>query len=256
MLRAALIAALLALLALPGVADARWHPEPGLRWQWQLSEPPRAPFLDVDAYDVDGQETPRATVRALHRRGIRAICYLAAGSWERTRPDAGRYPAALLGRALEGWPGERWIDVRQLDGALAAILRDRLDTCARKGFDAVEPDNVDGYVNRSGFPLRARHQLRFNRWLAREAHRRGMAIFLKNDPDQAAALADAFDGALVEQCLQYRECSRYRPFLARGKPVLDVEYRGTLATICPPARRLGIDALRKRLALGAWRRAC
>ncbi len=163
MLRAILTVALL-LLALPVGADARWHPEPGLRWQWQLSEPPRAPFASLDAYDVDGQETPRATVRALHRRGIRAICCLSAGSWERARPDAGRYPAALLGRELEGWPGERWIAVRRLDGALAAILHDRLDVRAR------------------------------------EAHRRGMAIFLENDP--------------------------------------------------------GIDALRKRLALWTWRRAC
>ena len=25
--------------------------------------------------------------------------------------------------------------------------------CAAKGFDGVEPDNVDGYTNRTGFPL-------------------------------------------------------------------------------------------------------
>ena len=91
MVRALLTVALL-LLALPGAADARWHPAPGLRWQWQLSEPPRAPFLSVDAYDVDGQETPRATVRALHRRGVRAICYLSAGSWERRAPTPAATP--------------------------------------------------------------------------------------------------------------------------------------------------------------------
>jgi hypothetical protein len=30
--------------------------------------------------------------------------------------------------------------------------------------------------------VNGREQLRFNRWVAREAHRRGMAVGLKNDP--------------------------------------------------------------------------
>jgi hypothetical protein len=227
-----------------------------LTWQWELRAPPEAPYLRVGMYDVDGQETPARTVRALHRRGTRATCYLSAGSWERWRPDAKRFPKRLLGRPLAGWPGERWVDVGHLKGPLARILRGRLDVCARKGFDAVEPDNLDAFEQRTGFGVTAREQLAFNRWLAREAHRRGMAVWLKNDPDQAASLAPAFDGALVEQCVQYRECRRFRPFAARGKPVLDVEYRGRLATVCRATRPLGIRALRKHLDLGPWRRAC
>ena len=57
----------------------------------------------------------------------------------------------LLGRP-NGWPGERWFDIRRLD-VLGSIMRDRIENCRRKGFDAVEPDNVDGYANRTGFPL-------------------------------------------------------------------------------------------------------
>ena len=57
-----------------------------------------------------------------------------------------------------------------------------------EGFDGVEADNVDGYANDSGFPLTAADQLRFNRFLARAAHARGLSIGLKNDLGQAAAL--------------------------------------------------------------------
>ena len=237
-------------------AVAHWHPPARLSWQWELSSPPKAPYLAVDMYDVDGQETPARTVRALHRRGVRVSCYLSAGSWERWRPDAGRFPKALLGRPLDGWPGERWLDVRRPRGALARILRARMDVCARKGFDAVEPDNVDGYQQRTGFAIRPRDQLAFNRWLAREAHRRGMAVFLKNDPDQAASLTRSFDGALVEQCVQYRECGRFRPFTRARKPVLDVEYRGRMSAICRVTEPLHISAMRKRLALDRARSAC
>ena len=71
---------------------------------------------------------------ALHRRGAYVICYLSAGSFEDWRSDAGRYPASVLGRPLDGWPGERWVDVRRTD-VLLPILRDRIARCRAKGFD-------------------------------------------------------------------------------------------------------------------------
>ena len=77
-----------------------------------------------------------------------------------------------------------------------------------KGFDAVEFDNVDGYANRTGFPLTGADQLRYNMLLANEAHRRGLGALLKNDLGQIRALLPYFDVALNEQCLQYDECGR------------------------------------------------
>ena len=128
-----------------------------------------------------------------------------AGAWERWRPDADRFPPRLLGKPLDGWPGERWLDIRRL-AALKPIIRARLDRCKRKGFDAVEPDNIDGYANASGFPLRAADQAHFNRFVASAAHARGLGVALKNDLEQAAALEPSFDFAVVEECFRYREC--------------------------------------------------
>ena len=205
-------------------------------------------------YDVDGFDTERAEVARLHRAGRYVVCYLDVGTAERWRPDHRRFPARVLG-ASNGWPGERWLDVREL-ALLAPILRARIERCRAKGFDAVEPDNVDGYANDSGFPLTAADQLRFNRWVARAVHAAGLAVALKNDLDQARALAPAFDFAILEQCFQYRECTKARPFLRAGKGVYDVEYELEPAAFCDAARRLGINAMGKRLSLGAWRRPC
>ncbi len=148
---AALLAALCAaaLLLAPSAA-ARWQPKPTVAaWQWQLQGRIDT-SIDADVYEVDGFEVSGKTVAKLHRQGRKVICYLDIGAWESYRPDAGRFPKAVLGRAYEGYPDERWLDIRRID-LLAPILRHRFDLCRRKGFDAVEPDNIAGYEKRPAF---------------------------------------------------------------------------------------------------------
>ena len=115
---------------------------------------------------------------------------------------------------------------------------------------------MPGYANRSGFPLTYADQLRYNRRLAAAAHRLGLSIGLKNDLDQVDDLVAHFDFAVVEQCFEYRECGRLSPFVRAGKAILAVEYSLSTSAFCPEARRLHFSAMHKRLALGAYRRAC
>jgi hypothetical protein len=72
-----------------------WRPAPGVSWQWQLSGPVDV-SVDADVYDVDLFDVDESTVRALHERGRRVICYVSAGSNEEWRPDAGRFPDEVL----------------------------------------------------------------------------------------------------------------------------------------------------------------
>ena len=74
----------------------------------------------------------------------------------------------------------------------------RLDTAVAKGCDGVEPDNIDGYINESGFDLSGSDQITYNQFLATAAHERGLMIGLKNDLDQIEALVDSFDFAVNE----------------------------------------------------------
>ncbi len=120
----------------------------------------------------------------------------------------------------------------------------------------VEPDNVDAYQNSSGFPLDAADQLAFNRWLATEAHERGLSIGLKNDLDQVADLEPDFDWALNEQCYEYAECDLLQPFIDAGKAVFGVEYSGDETVFCPYFNALGYSWLKKDLDLGVWRIDC
>jgi hypothetical protein len=241
--------------AIPGSrARERIVPPPAhASWQWQLDG--RIDLrVPARVFDVDGFDASAATVAALHRAGRYVVCYLDVGTWERWRPDARRFPARLLG-SPDGWPGERWLDVRRLD-VLGPLLRARIARCRAKHFDAVEPDNVDGFENATGFPLRAADQLRFDRWVARAVHAAGLAVALKNDLEQAAQLAPSFDFAVLEQCFEQRACGQARPFLRAGKGVYDAEYALPAARFCAAARALGVNAIRKRLDLGAWRQRC
>src|SRR5262245_10438468 len=251
---AVLVLVAVAALAATGSADARWKPTVGTTWQWQLDKPLDA-SVDAAVYDVDAFETRERQVEHLHGLGRRVVCYVNAGAWERFRADKEKFPASLLGRALDGWPGERWLDIRKLR-VLAPIMKARIAKCARKGFDAVEPDDVDGYQNRSGFPLSGSDQLRYNRWFANQAHKVGLSVALKNDLGQVKALVPSFDFAIVEECFQYRECNRAVPFVEAGKAVLETEYKLPRSEFCAKAESLGFSAMRKRLSLGPWRRAC
>jgi hypothetical protein len=230
------------------------RPEPTDRLQWQLSELPADLSVDAEVYDLDLFETTRAEVAQLQADGRFVVCYLSAGSWEPYRPDAGRYPDRLRGRRLDGFEDERWLDIRRLR-ALMPIIEARLDRCRDKGFDGVEFDNVDGWVNATGFPISRRDQFVFNRRLANEAKERGLSPGLKNALGLIPDLVGHFGWALNEQCVQYRECGRYRPFIEAGKAVFIVEYRGTIDEVCARVPD-GTSASRKHLRLDAWVRRC
>ncbi len=231
-----------------------WRPEPGTTWQWQLTGPLDL-SINAQVYDVDLFETPKETIERLHNMGRKVICYLNAGSWESWRPDASKYPESILGKELEGWEGERWIDIREIS-LLAPILEARLDLAVEKGCDGIEPDNIDGYTNETGFPLTERDQLLFNRWISLVCHKRGLSVGLKNDLAQVDPLLPFFDWALNESCFQYNECEKLLPFVKSGKAVFGVEYAGDPDQFCPQANAMGFSWMKKHLNLDAWREAC
>lgn len=244
----------------PPSPTAMWRPTPADSFQWILSG-----ALDFSAsasvYDIDPYTSTAADVAKLHSLGRHAVCYVNAGAYEDFRPDASTFPAAVLGKAYTGWPGERWLDIRRID-LLGPILSARFDRCRSMGFDAIETDNVDGFQNATGFPLGADDQIVFNAWLASTAHERGLSIALKNDNTQVADLQPLFDFSLTEDCWQQGWCADMTPFHAAGKAVVTTEYTDVtttatfLSTYCPRAKAAGFYALLKGRTLDAAVTTC
>jgi hypothetical protein len=235
-------------------AGAGWRPAPGTTWQWQLSGPVDT-SVDAQVYDIDLFDTAQETIDALHFAGRKVVCYFSAGSHEVRRPDSESFPRRVLGESLDPpYASERWLDVR--NPRLRPIMQARLDLAHDKHCDGVEPDNLDGYEHKTGFKLNARHQRSYNRFIADQAHARGLAVGLKNDVHQATTLEPRFDFAVVEQCFEFDECSKYKPFIDAGKAVFAVEYERDPAKFCPAAAQLGFSAILKRLDVGVPRVAC
>lgn len=231
-----------------------WKPEPNTSWQWQLKGILNTGY-NVDMYDIDLFDNSKEAIKALHNKGMKVICYFSAGSYENWRSDKDDFPKGVVGKTLEGWKDEKWLDVSKIE-VLAPIMRNRLDEAVKKGCDGVEPDNVDGYVNDNGFSLTYQDQLKYNKWLAEEAHKRGLTVGLKNDLDQIPELVGYFDFALNEQCFAYHECETLLPFIKKGKAVFGVEYDLQPEEFCRKSNDLNFDWLKMEYDLDGGRIAC
>lgn len=246
----------------PPVTGGNWYqPAVSATWQWQLSGTVNTSY-NVEIYDIDLFDASTTLIQNLHTSGKRVICYFSAGSYENWRSDAAQFQAADLGNTLDGWAGERWLDIRSIN--VHAIMKSRLDLAVQKGCDGVEPDNVDGYTNNPGFPITAADQLAYNRLIANEAHLRGLAVGLKNDLDQINDLVSYYDFAVNEQCFEYNECAALQPFISAGKPVFSAEYdqryvndSAARNAMCAESIRLSFSTLVLPLALdGSYRDSC
>lgn len=195
------------------------------------------PAGGVADYQLGGAYEPAANVQIVTRdrtespaAGRYSICYVnsfqtqpgSLGWWKR------KHPTLLLrdgkGRLVRdaGWPDEVLLDIRTpaRRAALGAINRAWFDQCSRKGFDAVEPDNLDSWT-RSGGRLTKAQAISFGKRLVREAHGAQLAIAQKNTP-QLSRRGIGFDFAVAEECEVYRECDAYTR--TYGTRLIEIEY--------------------------------
>ena len=228
----------------------RWQPKVGESFAIQYTGTIDM-SRNVKVYNLDWENTSAAQVQQLKARGVHVVCYLSAGSSEDWRSDHAGFPAGVKGQGLDGWPGEQWLDIRQT-GTLLPIMAARMDVCREKGFDAIDPDNTDGWSQQTGFTISKADQVAYQRALADAAHARGMAIGLKNDVEQLPQMAGIVDFAVNEQCGEMGECDGYADFLAAGKPVYNIEYTAG----CRSDRPAGMSSVAAGLELGPGGTVC
>jgi len=193
--------------AAKGSSPAWWQPVASqkYRWYWQLQDPIVTKH-DVAVYNID-IDTPQSDIDFLKARGVRLICYFSVGSVELWRTDVHRFPAIAVGKAYAGYPDERWLDVGNYP-AFADLMIERLDRCAEKGFDGIEGDNVDAFLNAidTGFDITQQQSIDYVLWLAKQSHQRGLAYGLKNAVSIAAEVVDSVDWILTESCFAQDWC--------------------------------------------------
>ncbi|MGW1913306.1 endo alpha-1,4 polygalactosaminidase [Streptomyces sp. NPDC002076] len=186
-------------------------------------------------YQIGGACPPPKGVRIVSRDrsdaaapGLYNICYVNA--FQAQPEERSSWPAGLLlrdahGRAVidEDWH-EALLDIRTpaKRERVAERVDQWIDGCAKKGFDAVEPDNYGSYT-RSHRLLTAADATAFMTLLSRHAHARHLAVAQKNSAELAGVRERAgLDFAVTEECGQYDECGVFAK--AFDDRVVDIEY--------------------------------
>ncbi len=217
---------------------AVWSPTTAapIHFHWMIGDFTQADILSNQAgtvvYDIDGENGTAADVAAIHAAGAIAICYVDVGTLEMGRSDYSQFPSSVVGPAVSGWPGENWLLVTAANqSVILPLMKARfLNWCQAKGFDGIEPDNVDGWTNISN--LSQADNLAYDMAIGQLAHSLPLSVGLKNlatdlSSTELPMFVGAFDWALNEQCYEYKECDAYTQsgsFLPAGKAVFDVEY--------------------------------
>ncbi|WP_201294836.1 MULTISPECIES: endo alpha-1,4 polygalactosaminidase [unclassified Nocardiopsis] len=204
------------------------------------SGPPPGPF----DYQLGGAYPPAADAVTVVRDatehpepGLYSVCYVNgfqtqpqdASFWLEEHPD-------LVLRGADGepvadpdWPDEYLLDTSTAErrGRIADLVADTVGTCAERGFDAVEFDNLDSFTRGA---VTAVDNLALAADLVAAAHALGLAAAQKNTAELAArARREAgFDFAVAEECVAFDECAAYTSVY--GDAVLVVEYPDTLGT--------------------------
>ncbi|KAF4979820.1 hypothetical protein FZEAL_4036 [Fusarium zealandicum] len=251
-----------------------WKPKVGTPWQIVLRQPIKlddngeAEGLkpDVAIYDLDMYDNDAETFAALHDAGRRVICYFSAGSWENWRTDKNEFKKQDMGKTLDGWPDEKWLNLSS--PSVRNIMKKRIKLAAQKGCDAIDPDNVDGYQNDNGLGLTQADSISYVKFLSAEAAKYNMSTGLKNAGDIIESVLPYVAFSVNEQCVNYEECETFAAFIKAGKPVFNIEYpKGApkvkdtdRKTICSQkgkaAGTKGFSIVIKNLNLDGWVMYC
>jgi len=206
------------------------EPNPSVLDTWTYDLPGSQTEYNTDVVVIDMFDTSKRKIKDLKNSGKTVICYMSAGSWENWRPDKKKFPEKVKGNNLDGWAGEKWLDIR--NSKVRKIMKKRFAKAKKKGCQAIEPDNIDGWDNDTGFQLTKEDTKNYQLFLSTTAHKKGLLIGLKNSAELASEMQPNFDFAIVEECNEYNECDKYADFVSNDKPVFAIEYRNKNNGLC------------------------
>lgn len=235
---------------------------PDTSWTWQLLGDTNTKY-DVEVYVLDMfQQLEGDVIERLHAQNKQVICYFSAGTFEPWRPDVHLFDNVPMGGEHYAYAQEIWVDVTSPE--TVKVMANRMDMAVALGCDGVELDNVDGFVAETGLNITYEQELAYQRLLANEAHKRNLAVALKNAVEMIPDVADYFDLAINEVCLVWNECGTYNAIIAAGKPVFHVEYDQTYvndpaarAEMCARSAEINMRTLVMPKSLdGSFRLSC
>lgn len=240
-----------------------YQPKIGDSFEWRLDS---IGLNEVSQYsckiiDIDAFSATKELVDAFHAKGIKVIAYVSVGTLENFRPDSLLLPKDIIGNIYPDWPDERFLDIRNIE-KMKSFITSRFDMIKDKGFDGIEPDNIDVYSEETGFNFGLDDAKLFCEFIIDEAHKRNLSIAQKNTEELVPLMYNKFDWALTENIFHQNIQSAYSQYISAGKPVFSAEYTDEMNTtdfnalVCIKAKQLKYFAFLKHRDLTQWTYEC
>lgn len=245
-------------------AEGSWfRPTIGQTFEWRLDSirTDEADHYHCDIIDMDAFSASPELIDALHQKGIKVIAYISVGTFETYRPDLALLPEEVVGNIYPDWPDELFLDIRKIE-LLKPFIESRFDMIKAKGFDGIEPDNIDIYGEETDFDLTLDDCRKYCEYLISEAHERGLCIGQKNTEELVPLMYDEFDWVLTEDVFHQNIQSEYSPYIAIGKPVFCAEYTDEMDAehfstfVCHEAKQFKYYPFLKHRDLNQWTYEC
>lgn len=245
------------------IEESYYQPKIGDTFEWRLDS---IGLNEVNQYtcniiDIDAFSATKELIDAFHARGIKVIAYISVGTIESYRPDSNLLPPEIIGNIYPSWPDERFLNIREIE-KIKPFITSRFDMIKEKGFDGIEPDNMDGYGEINGFELTLEDTRIFSEWMIEEAHKRGLSIGQKNTEELVPFLYKKFDWALTEDIFNSNTQNDYTQYISINKPVFCAEYTDAMNVanfstfVCPKAKQLKYFPFLKHRDLTQWKYEC
>lgn len=186
-------------------------------WALQYNDPlvvKKRDYFVLDLYGYSKQD-----IQKLKANGTKVFCYFSS-QYENYRPDSADFKPEDLGRNLDSWPGEKWINPKSAN--VRTIMLKRVTYAKSQGCDGIDLDNIDFYTFKTGFDNSKEAAIDYVKYICNEVHKQGMLFNQKNALDMIADLKDCADTYQNESCQVYNECDYYNQV---DKPIFHIEYK-------------------------------
>jgi len=213
--------------------------------------------------DLDVLDTPKTTVEKLKKQWKIVIWYINIWAIENYRDDYEKFPKNVIWKTYSWWEDEKYLDVRKYEKFQKFILN-RLEIAKEKGFNWIEPDNMDTYDNfeETWFKILEWDMREYLTWLNIETNKRWMFLIQKNAPELSKKMEKNFDAALLEWAFYNNFEDDFKNYIKNWKKVFNVEYtyntskKFFLENICTKSKKLWFISILKNRDLDEFILEC
>jgi hypothetical protein len=153
------------------------------------------------------------------------VIYFNAGAWENFRIYLQPYPKEVIGKNMNGWEGEKWLNIS--DGRVFSTLVKNIEDVVQKikiaypnWVPKIDLDNLDSYNQKTGFKIDKVDQIRYINEIVSWFHKRfDGGVCVRNCEEIIGEIHP--DAVLCEQGIQDNFLLNYANC---DYPIFDIEY--------------------------------